>query len=172
MSESIYRQHVAELAGADPDRLTDEIAADLVAFVQAAHAAGEYWAAQTMQRWEVEGATRDYNRAHKAVHAVTYIRRDGTRVRKTTSYSRPVRAAESGEIVAMQMQTWWGWSRAEVAEQYAEIGLQTARIGEVRSALRQLLDVMDQHPECDTAREAWLADGRALDEIDLSAAAS
>lgn len=171
MSEHVYRQHVADLASAQ-DVPKAEVAASLVEFVLAGHAAGEPWADQTMQRWEREGAARDYSAAHKSLHSITYIRRDGRRVRKTTSYSRAVRSENSGDIVAMQMQSWWTWTRAEVAEQFADIGVQTARIGEVRNALRQLLEVMDRHPECETAREAWLAEGRALDEIDLGETAS
>lgn len=167
MSETVYRQHVADLASAQ-EAPKGEIAAEIVDLVHAAHAAGEPWAEATFRRWEIEGAGRDYTAAHKNLHSVTYIRRDGRRVRKTTSYSRPQRSAESGEIVGMQMQSWWDWQRPEVEAQFADIQAQDDRLREVVDALRQILAAMDRHPDCATARDAWLADGRALDEIDLS----
>ena len=123
-------------------------------------------------RWEREGADRDYTNVHKKLHSVTYIRRDGRRVRKTTSYSRPVRSAESGEIVGQQLQAWWGYSRTQLVELLRDMVGQVDNLGDVVYALRQLVAAMDRHPHAKTAREAWEADGRSVSEIDLGEVAS
>lgn len=167
MSEHIYRQKVADLAAAQ-HAPKHEVVADIVDLVHQAHAAGEYWAAEVLARWDRTGADSDYTAAHKAMHSVTYIRGDGRRMRKTTSYSRPARSAASGEVIGMQMQAWWDMSRNELLQLRTDMRTQTDRLADVVEALDQVIDAMDQHPDCKTAREAWTATGRPLSEIDLS----
>ena len=166
-SESPYWQIVAEMAEESPQALNREQAEDLLSRLDAADAQGEYWAAEVLTRWAREGALRDYNVVHKKVHGITCITRDGRRVRKTTSYSRPVRASESGDIIGYQLQTWWGYSKTKLVELRRDLADQGARIADVVESVDLLITAMDRHPECTTARDAWEADGHDIAEIDL-----
>lgn len=167
MSESRYWQIVNNLVGSESGSMNNEIGEELVNEIHAAHAAGEYWAAEVLMRWDREGATRDYNKVYKDLNSVTLLRRDGRKVRKTTSYSRPVRSPESGEIVGQQMQTWWGMTRPELVELHRDLSEQHSRLADALEILAQIIAVMDRHPGVATAREAWEADGRDIGEVDL-----
>jgi hypothetical protein len=172
MSESKYWQMVNDLVSeaSTQGQPKHEIREEIINQVHAAYAAEERWALETLSRWEREGADGDYTKAHKALNGVTYIRRDGRRVRKTTSYSRPVRSEESGEIIGYQMEAWWDYSRARLVELRSDIAIQTGRLADVLRMIDLLIDAMDAHPECVTAREAWEAEGHTVTEIDLGAA--
>lgn len=169
--ESAYRQMVADLA-ATGDLLNDEIAAQIANTVHAAHAAGEPWADYVLQRWDTAGASKDYREAYKELHSVRLHTRDGRVVKKTIAYSRPKRSAESGEVVGTQLQSFWLMRRPEIEDLLRDIATQKTRLAEVIETLQEVLAVMDRHPECETACDAWLAEGRGLDEIDLSVVAS
>lgn len=173
MSERQYWEIVNDLvtAGHDTGRPRHEVREEIVHRVHQAHADGEQWASEVLMRWERNGADEDYGGAHKNLNTTTYIRADGRRVRKTVSYSRPVRSAVSGEIVGQQLQAWWHYSRAQLVELRRDMATQERQLADVVQAIGQLIDAMDRHPECETAREAWEADGRSVDEIDLGGAA-
>lgn len=148
-------------------KLTEQI----VANVQAAHARGEQWALDVVARWDLAGADDDYTKAFKEMNTVTFIRADGRRQRKTVAYSRPMRSKEDGMIVGRQMQAWWGMSRTAIAELRAELADADERTRDIIAMLDRIIAAMDRHPQCATAAEAWEADGRNLDEIDLAGAA-
>lgn len=147
--------------------LTDQI----VANVHAAGNRGEEWAADVLARWDAAGADGDYTKAFKEMNTVTFIRADGRRQRKTVAYSRPMRSKEDGVIVGRQMQAWWGMTRAAIAELRAELADADERMRDIIAMLDRVIAAMDRHPECDTAAEAWQADGHDLDEIDLAGVA-
>lgn len=172
MSESKYWQIITDLvsAGADERKPKHEVAEDIITQVHTAHAQGEPWATEVIARWDRDGASRDYTDVHKKLNSVTYITRDGRRKRKTASYSRTARSAESGEVIGQQLQVWWGMSRAALYELRTDMADQVDRLSLVVEAIDQLIEAMDRHPECETAREAWEADGRSIAEIDLSEA--
>jgi hypothetical protein len=169
VSETRYWQLINRLvlAGQDDAQPKAQIREDIIAEVHASYAAGEVWAIETLMRWERDGADRDYTTVHKKLNSVTYITGDGRRVRKTMSYSRPTRSPESGKVVGQQMQTWWGMSRSALVDLQNSLVIQVDNLGVVVQALDQLIAAMDRHPECATAREAWEADGRSVNEIDL-----
>lgn len=173
MTEHNYWPQVRDLveSGNEQRRPKHDIREQIVHLVHAAHSAGESWAADVLARWEAAGADADYTKVFKDLNTVTYIRADGRRVRKTVAYSRPMRSQVSGEIVGRQMQAWWGMSRAAILDLRREVVEQSVRLSDVIAALDALLSAMDRHPECATAREAWEADGRNVDEIDLGAVA-
>lgn len=173
MSEHSYWNEVRELvrSGHEQRRPKHEIREQIVHLVNAAEAEDEDWAADTLTRWAISGADADYTRVFKDQNTVTYIRKDGTRMRKTVGYSRPMRSADSGEIIGRQLQAWWGMSRTAVAALVADQIEQSERLSDSIAALLQVLGAMDRHPECITAAEAWEADGRTLDEIELDVAA-
>ncbi len=174
MSEREYWQMVRDLAGSneDSDTTKREIGAGIVHRVHAAHAAGQHWAADVLTRWSERSAAADFTRVVKDRNSVTYLRADGSKVRKTTAYSRPVRSVETAEIVGRQMQAWWEMSRAAVEMLRQEIFEQGERLADVLTVLDQLLAAMDRHPQCLTVRDAWEMDGRSLGEIDLKALTS
>lgn len=170
MNENTYWQMVRDLveSGDAAGRPKHEIRQEIVHHVHAAHADGEEWAADVLTRWSESGADADYTRVNKDRNAVTYIRADGRRVRKTVAYSRPKRDAMSGAVVGRQMQAWWAMSRAAIEELRNEMAQQADRVADVVAALDLLLAAMDRHPECTTAREAWEAAGHHIGEIDLA----
>lgn len=170
MSEHPYWQKVRDLVetGHGLSQPKHEVSQAIVDLVLTADRDGELWAAEVLNRWAISGADDDYTKAFKSLNEVTYIRKDGRRVRKTVGYSRPIRSAASGEIVGRQMQALWGMGRAAVATLRNELAEQRGRLDEGLAALDSLLAAMDRHPECATAREAWEADGHNIAEIDLS----
>lgn len=173
MNEHTYWNHVRDLveSGHQQGRPKHEVREEIVHRVHAAESAGEDWASETLTRWATAGADADYTKVFKDQNTVTYIRRDGRRVRKTVGYSRPIRSSDSGEIVGRQMQLWWGMSRAAIVELRAEIAEQAERTADILAVLDRLIESMDRHPDCASAAEAWEADGRSLDEIELDVAA-
>jgi hypothetical protein len=173
VSENSYWQRIRDLVEtAQTQRQPKhEIADEIVNLVYAADNRREPWAADVLDRWANAGASADYTRVFKDLNTVSYIRADGRRVRRTVGYSRPVRSAESGEVIGRQMQAWWGMGRAAVGELRNELAEQRGQLDDVLSALDRLLAAMDRHPGC-TAREAWEADGHDITEIDLSQVAS
>lgn len=170
MSEHSYWRMVRDLveSGDAAGRPKREIRQEIVHQVHTAYVDGEQWAADVLTRWSESGADKDYTGVNKDRNAVTYIRADGRRVRKTVAYSRPKRDAMSGAIVGRQMQAWWGMSRASIEELRNEMARQSDRVSDVVAALDLLLAALDRHPECLTAREAWEADGHHVGEIDLA----
>lgn len=169
MSAPEYWQIVNELveAGAYEARPKHEVREDIVHQVTAAAAAGERWAIETVTRWELDGAAADYTRAFKNMNTTTYITRGGRRVRKTVAYSRPTRDAVTGEIIGQQMQSWWCMSRGAIAHLRNDLANQANNLEDAVAAVDQIIEAYDRHPHCATAREAWEADGRSTDEINL-----
>jgi hypothetical protein len=172
VSEHTYWNQVRDLVetGHQQSRPKHAVREEIVHLVISAEAAGEEWAAETLTRWMTSGADSDYTKVFKDQNTVTYVRKDGRRVRKTVGYSRPMRSPDSGEIVARQMQAWWGMSRAAIVELRNELVEQAERMADVIAVLDRLIEAMDRHPACATAAEAWEAAGHNLDEIELDAA--
>lgn len=173
-SESTYRQMVADLAanGHSQRRPKRDISDEIVARVHEACESGERWATDVLERWDREGAERDYEAAHGSLNTTTYIRADGTRAKKTTSYSMPQRDVASGDVVAYVQCSFWDYDRPSLLGKRAEMAAQGARIADAVAAMDQVLDAWGRHPDCATAREAWEADGRSVDEISLGDVAS
>lgn len=172
MTEHTYWTHVRDLVetGHEQNRPKHEVREEIVHLVHSAELAGEDWAGETLTRWAVAGADADYTKVFKDQNTVTYIRKDGRRIRKTVGYSRPMRQADSGEVIGRQMQAWWGMSRAAIRELRGELVEQGERLADVIAVLDHLIEAMDRHPNCSTAAEAWEADGHSLDEIELDVA--
>lgn len=163
-------QHLVE-SGQEQSIPKHQLTAQIVANVEQAYADGEGWAADIMARWAEAGAAEDYTKKFKDMNFVTFIRRDGSRQRKTTAYSRPMRSKEDGAIVGRQMQAWWGMSRAMIAELRAELAEADERMRDSIAMLDRIIAAMDRNPQCTTAAEAWEADGHELEEIDLAGVA-
>lgn len=158
-------------SGQEQNRPKHEISAAIARRVYEAIDTDEPWAGEVVARWAQGGAAKDYTEVFKDMNLVTYIRKDGRRTRKTTAYSRPMRASDDGAIVGRQMQAWWGMSRAMIFELRADLAGQDERLRETVEMLDLIGAAMDRHPECATAAEAWEADGHDLGEIDLAGVA-
>lgn len=171
MSDSQYRQLVVQLAasGHSQRRPKSQIREEIVHLVESALGQGEPWAAEVMMRWHLEGAERDYEQAHKSMNTTTYIRKDGMRVRKTVSYSQPKRSAETGAVEEWVQGAFWEYSLPEMLNKRNELDAQDKRLAEIVTAFDVVIAAMKRHPDCKTAREAWLADGHDLAEIQLAA---
>jgi hypothetical protein len=170
MSEHIYRHLVHELAisGTSDGRPKHEIREEIVARVHAAADDGESWAIAALERWDREGAEKDYEKAHTALNATIYITRDGRRKRKTTSYSLPKRDVATGEVTYEQ-KTLWDYERPQLKGKRAELAAQRGHLDDAVAIFDRIDAVWDRHPECRTARQAWEADGHSVSEVDLSA---
>lgn len=157
----------AGLSRMDDEPHTD-VASDLADRVMDAYRAAEPWAVFHVESAVYEACRDALNKAHKATNSVTAITRAGRVRRITASASAKVRAADSGEIVGWQRSTVWSYGLAEI-ERYCDDLL---RIGvehrERQQAWFAVRDAVRKHPEM-TAAQAWLAEGRSLAEIDLSA---
>ena len=158
-------------SGQEQSRPKHEITDAIASRVAKAEANGEEWASDVIGRWIREGAAADYTQVFKDMNTVTFIRADGTRVRKTVAHSRPMRSGSDGAIVGRQMQAWWGMARAAVQQLRNELESQRDKLGDSVTMLDLLIAAMDRHPECTTAADAWIADGHELDEIDLAGVA-
>lgn len=108
------------------------------------------------------------NEAHKTTHSVTAITGSGRRRRITSSVSKKKRDPGTGDVVARERTLVWNYRLAEI-EAYCD---ELIRIGtehrERQQAWLAVRDAVRLHPEM-TAAEAWTAEGRSLDEIDLTA---
>jgi hypothetical protein len=148
-----------------------KICASVAQFVQDAAARDERWAIEVLDRWIRRSADADYTRIHKALHTTTYIRHDGKRVRKTTSFSRPQRSSDTGAIIGHQMEIVWEMDQNAVAALRRDIFDAQQCLTDQVTVLDQILGAMGRHPDCVTAREAWEADGREIGKIDPEQAA-
>lgn len=111
----------------------------------------------------------DIKKRRKAPHQATYTDSGGRKRRINTMISQPVVDRESGDVVAFQGVLEWDMDAAQLNAYLAKLQRDSREVRDRIEAVRALLDAMQRHPECPTAREAWLADGRSLTEIDLSA---
>jgi hypothetical protein len=128
----------------------------------------EPWAQAVARAALHEHCRAALNRAHKAAHSVQAVTRSG-RVRPiTSSVSRKVRASDSGDIVGRQRTLVWNYRLAEIEAYCDELVRVGAEHRERMQAWFRVRDAVRRHPDL-TAAQAWVADGRSLDEIDLSA---
>ena len=100
---------------------------------------------------------------------VTVITRSGRAYKKRTAVSRATLDRETGELVGYQMVIEWDMTSVELNALLADLTRNASELRVRISVVRALLDALDRHPECRTAREAWIADGRSTEQIDLSA---
>jgi hypothetical protein len=172
MSEHRYWTIVSDLAriGHVTGRPKGEISTEIIGKVHEAAAAGEHWAVETLARWAREGASRDYTRSHGSLNTTTYVRANGRRVRKTTSYSLPKVDSKTGDVVGHVQASFWDYEKAPFTSKRAELAAQEERISDVVAAMDQVLDAWKRSPDSKTARIAWEADGHTTTEIDLAEA--
>lgn len=131
--------------------------------------AGEIWAQQALFEKARAALTKDIKEARQAASVITYTDAVGKKRRMKTAVSVPVRDDDSGDVEAFQLVLVWDMDAAALNALLADLQRQSREVRERITAVRALLDALARHPECATAREAWLADGRSVDEIDLSA---
>lgn len=155
------------------ERMSEEshtlLAGEFADVVLDAYAADEVWA-DSIVRTALHNYCRErLNEAHKQLHGVRAVMSSGRVRMVTASTIKRVRDEASGDIVGLQRAALWDFTRPELESELRELLSGRQELNDRIEVRRELLAAMDRHPECSTVREAWLADGRSLDEIDLSA---
>lgn len=146
------------------DTATDA-ARDLLAEARA----GEPWALTKLFDLARASLVREIKERRAAAHVITYIDGNGKKRRMNAAVSQPVYDEKSGEVAHYNLVIEWDMDARQLNRLMAQLQNAATEVAERRSAVRALLDALAAHPECATARDAWLAEGRSLDEIDLSA---
>lgn len=164
--QSFLRPYVERKA--EPHTLTADDAAPAL---MAAFAEGKPWAIAAVQEAARAKCLRDIKEQRRAPHRATFIDSKGRARTVHTAVSQPVRDEDSGDIIAHQLVIEWDMDAAQLNAVMARLSSAAVELRGRIQVARALLDAMGRHPEAKTAREAWAADGRALNEIDLRAAA-
>lgn len=131
--------------------------------------AGEMWARDrlfTLTRAALVGEIKERRQADSVV---MFTDGSGRKRRMKTAISRPQVDRDSGEVESYQLVLAWDMDAAALNDLLRDLQRNSRELRERIAAVRALLDALDRHPECSTARDAWLAAGRSVDEIDLSA---
>ncbi len=154
---------------AEPHTLTADEARD--ALLTAA-ADGEEWAATVVSEAVRARCLRNIKEQRQAPHRAAFTDARGRKRTVNTAVSLPVRDEASGDVIAHQLVIEWDMGAEQLNAVMARLSQAALEVrGRVQVA-RALLDSIGRHPKAKTAREAWLADGRSIDEIDLSAGAA
>ncbi len=131
--------------------------------------AGETWAQDRLYELARAALVKDIKDRRQAASVITFTDGAGRKRRMKTAVSRPQVDQESGESAGWQLVLAWDMTAEELNALLLDLQRSSREVRERITAVRALLDALAAHPECATAREAWQAEGRSLDEIDLSA---
>lgn len=153
------------------DRLRDEPHSDIADDMarELLDQQGEPWADAIIVTAVRDHCREALNKAHKELTSFTVITRAGRQRKVNSSAVQRVRDKASGDIIGVQRHDWWDYDLAQMDALLDETLRSRQEITERVDLYRAVRDSLARHPECTTAREAWLADGRDLAEIDLSA---
>lgn len=150
---------------AEPHALTARDAAEaLLSHFEA----GEDWTRDVLLGHLADSLTRRIKSARQAGHVTTLVRGNRRSTVKTMP-SRPQVDPDTGEQLGWSLADLWDLDAAGLREVLAAQTSEQQGVIDRITVTRRLLEVLSRHPECETARCAWLADGRSIDEIDLSA---
>ena len=133
--------------------------------------AGEPWARSALFDKARASLVKEVKEARQAASTITFTDAVGQKRRLKTAVSRPHRDPLTGDV-AVQLDLLWDMDQAGLFDLLADLQRSSREVRQRVAAVRALLDALERHPECTTAREAWVADGRSVDEIDLSAGAA
>lgn len=131
--------------------------------------AGELWARDRLYLLARAALTKEIKEQRQSASIVQFTDGAGRKRRMKTAHSRPLVNEDTGEVESFQLVLAWDMDAAALNALLAELQRSSREVRERIAAVRALLDALARHPECATAREAWAADGRSVDEIDLSA---
>lgn len=161
--DDFLAQHVAR---DEPHTLTaTEAAASLLDLALA----GEVWARDKMFDLARAALIKEIKERRQAASIVVYTDGAGRKRRMKTAVSRPQVNRETGEVESYQLVLAWDMDAEALNAVLLDLQRSSREVRERINAVRALLDALERHPRCRTARDAWLADGRSVDEIDLSA---
>jgi hypothetical protein len=153
---------------AEPHTITAD---DACAALMDAFAEQEPWAIAVVHESVRARCLRNIKEQRQAPHKATFIDTKGRARAVNTALSRPIRDEDSGDVVAHQLVIEWDMDAAQLNAVLAHLSQSAVELRGRIQVARALLDALARHPKCKTAREAWTADGKALDSIDLRAAA-
>lgn len=153
---------------AEPHALTaDDAAADLLDLALS----GDTDAAAVCRGVLRDSLTRLIKSQRQAGHVTTLVA-GARRSRVKTMPSQPVVDDSTGEQLGWSLTDLWDMTHPQVQAQLYRWQRERQQVSDRIAVYRAVDRCMTAHPECATAREAWLADGRSTDKIDLSAGAA
>ena len=112
--------------------------------------------------------TRQIKVGRQAGHVTTLVA-GNRRAPVKTMPSQPLVSAESGEQLGWSLTDLWDMDADGLQELLRRQLKERQQVSDRIAVTRSLIAALAAHPECATARCAWLADGRSFTEIDLSA---
>lgn len=150
---------------AEPHALSAEDAArDLLALALA----GDEDAAAAVEARLRDSLTREIKTQRQNGHVTTLVA-GGRRSQVKTMPSKPLVSPDTGEQLGWSLTDLWDMTADDLAALLQRQLRERQSVSDRIAVTRRLLDALARHPDCATARQAWVADGRSLDEIDLSA---
>lgn len=130
--------------------------------------AGETWARSALFEKARAALVKEIKESRQAASTITFTDAGGHKRRLKTAVSRPHHDPITGDV-AVQLDLLWDMDETGLFDLLADLQRSSREVRQRVAAVRALLDALAKHPECTTAREAWTAEGRSFDEIDLSA---
>lgn len=116
-----------------------------------------------------ESLTREIKSQRQAGHTTTLVA-GKRRAKVKTMPSRPLVSVDTGEQMGWNLSDLWDLNLTDLGALLQRQLRERLSVSDRIIVTRRLLACLERHPECATAREAWLADGQSLTEIDASAA--
>lgn len=160
----VFRPKVQHVAAADIPGLADELVSQLIRNIDDQTAA-RY--ARDFLHCEAERRIKAWSRNAEGVIAKVH----GRKQRKATRYSFTDVDPQTGDLVGRNHRSLWDISRDEFAAKMHDIDRQTMAMSDTQRIFHMVWDAWTSHPEAETARSAWTAEGKSTDEIDLDGAA-
>lgn len=153
---------------AEPHALSAEDAAhDLLALALT----GEEGAAEAVRSRLRDALTREIKAQRQSGHVTTLVA-GKRRTRIKTMPSKPLVSVDTGEQMGWSLTDLWDMTNDELAALLQRQLRERVSVGDRITVTRRLLDALLRHPKAKTARDAWAADGRSIDEVNLSAGAA
>lgn len=163
--QSFLRPYVERQA--EPHTLTAEQAADAL---MKAFSDEQPWAVAVVREAVRARCLRNIKEQRQAPHRAEFVDSKGRRRSVNTAVSLPVRDVGTGDVVAHQLVIEWDMDAARLNDVLVRLSRDAREVRGRIQVAQALLAALSRHPECKTARQAWIADGRSINEINLSTA--
>lgn len=129
---------------------------------------GEEWAVDAVRAELKDSLTKRIKAQRQSGHT-TAVLLGKRRSEVKTMPAVPMVSADTGEQLGWSLTDLWDMDAAGLRDLLTRQEKERRQVGDRIAVTRALLAALAAHPECTTARCAWLADGRSVSEIDLSA---
>lgn len=129
---------------------------------------GEQWAVDAVRAELKDSLTKRIKSQRQAGHT-TAVLLGKRRSEVKTMPAVPRVSVETGEQLGWSLADLWDMDETALRDLLTRQERERRQVGDRIAVTRALLTALAAHPECTTARCAWLAEGRSIGEIDLSA---